>query len=98
MATYQVNAEMIATASSGVHKSISVISTEVASLMAQLTNLQSSWTGAASNAFATVATQWQATQKQVEESLASINVALATAGQTYTDAEDHAMALFAGGR
>ncbi|MDR0432791.1 MAG: WXG100 family type VII secretion target [Bifidobacteriaceae bacterium] len=94
MATYQVNAEMIATASSGVHKSMATISTEVASLMSQLTSLQSSWTGAASNAFTGVATQWQATQKHVEEALASINAALASAGQTYTQAEDHAMSLF----
>jgi WXG100 family type VII secretion target len=96
MATYQVNAEMIATASSGVHKSMATISAEVAGLMAQLTNLQSSWTGQAANAFATVASQWQATQKQVEESLANINAALATAGQSYTEAEDRAMSLFAG--
>jgi WXG100 family type VII secretion target len=97
MATYQVNAEMIALASGGVHKSIQTISAEVASLMAQLTNLQGSWTGAAATAFTQVAAQWQVTQKQVEESLAAINQALAAAGQTYTDAEDRAMSLFAAG-
>ncbi|MDR1151349.1 MAG: WXG100 family type VII secretion target [Bifidobacteriaceae bacterium] len=98
MATYQVNAEMIAAASSGVRGSMAVISAEVASLMAQLTNLQSSWTGAAATAFTGVASGWQATQKQVEESLANINAALTAAGQTYTEAEDRAMSLFAAGR
>ncbi|MDR1427293.1 MAG: WXG100 family type VII secretion target [Bifidobacteriaceae bacterium] len=98
MATYQVNAEMIATASSGVHKSMATISAEVATLMAQLNNLQSSWTGTAATAFAGVATQWQATQKQVEESLSAINVALTTAGQTYSEAESRATSLFAAGR
>ncbi|MDR3201883.1 MAG: WXG100 family type VII secretion target [Bifidobacteriaceae bacterium] len=95
MSTYQVNAEQIATATSGVQKSMSIISTEVAALMKQLTALQGSWKGTAATAFAGVATQWQATQKQVEASLTSINQALVSAGQTYTEAEAHATRLFA---
>jgi WXG100 family type VII secretion target len=95
VSSYQVNAEQITTATAGVHKSIAIIESEVASLMNQLNALQGSWRGAAANAFAGVATQWQGTQKQVEASLAAINTALSSAGQTYTQAEEHAMRLFA---
>jgi WXG100 family type VII secretion target len=94
MSTYQVNSELIATATTGVHKSMGVITTEVASLMAQLTSLQESWQGAASQAFATVAGQWQTTQQQVEESLTSINQALSIAGQNYNLAEEEALRMF----
>jgi WXG100 family type VII secretion target len=97
MSTYQVNSELIATASTGVHRSIGVITAEVASLMTQLRNLQGSWTGAASGAFTAVAEQWQATQKQVETALSQINLALSSAGQTYSNAEDHALRLFSVG-
>lgn len=94
MSSYQVNSEQIATASAGVRRSMSTISAEVASLMTQLRSLQSSWTGAAAGAFATVAQQWEATQKQVETSLNSINVALTTAGQNYAAAEENALRMF----
>ncbi|MCL2786913.1 MAG: WXG100 family type VII secretion target [Micrococcales bacterium] len=97
MSTYQVNSELITTASAGVHRSIGIISSEVASLMGQLRNLQGSWTGAAHNAFASVAEQWQSTQQQVETCLTQINAALAAAGSTYAAAEDQAMRLFATG-
>ena len=97
MSTYQVNSELIATASAGVHRSMGIISAEVASLMGQLRGLQSSWTGSAQAAFSSAAEQWQATQRQIETCLAQINAALASAGSTYASAEDHALRLFAAG-
>ena len=38
--------------------------------------------------------QWRATQRQVEDSLAGINAALATAGRQYADAEQATTSLF----
>ena len=49
--------------------------------------LQASWTGSAAVAFQTVVDQWRVTQRQVEDSLAGINAALAAAGRQYADAE-----------
>ncbi|MDR0504567.1 MAG: WXG100 family type VII secretion target [Bifidobacteriaceae bacterium] len=97
MSTYQVNAEQLATASSSVHLSIGNIQSEVAKLMGQLRGLESSWSGAAHNAFAAVANQWETTQKQVETALNNINQALAAAGTAYSTAEDSALKMFAAG-
>ena len=38
--------------------------------------------------------QWRATQRQVEDSLAGINTALAAAGRQYADAEQATTSLF----
>lgn len=62
-------------------------------MMSQLIQLQGTWTGSASVAVHTVVEQWRATQRQVEESLAGINTALATAGRQYA-AEQASMSLF----
>ena len=53
-----------------------------------------SWTGSASVAFQTVVDQWRATQRNVEDTLAGINTALAAAGRQYADAEQATMSLF----
>ncbi|CAN5181880.1 hypothetical protein BH11ACT2_BH11ACT2_20570 [soil metagenome] len=71
------------------------ISAEASTLHAQLTNLQGSWTGSAATAFQTVVTEWNATQKRVEESIGAINGALNTAGIQYAETEAQNARLFA---
>jgi early secretory antigenic target protein ESAT-6 len=63
-------------------------------MMSQLMQLQASWTGSASIAFQGVVDQWRVTQRQVEDSLAGINTALAAAGRQYADAEHATTSLF----
>ena len=82
-------------ATGAVRTSIGRIQSEVAGLHAQLTNLQGSWTGQASAAFAGVVNEWKTTQQRVEENLAAINVALGQAGQQYADIEAAIARLFA---
>ncbi len=82
-------------ATGAVRTSIGRIQSEVAGLHAQLTNLQGSWTGQASAAFAGVVNEWKTTQQRVEENLAAINVALGQAGQQYADIEAANARLFA---
>ncbi len=82
-------------ATGAVRTSIGRIQSEVAGLHAQLTNLQGSWTGQASAAFAGVVNEWKKTQQRVEENLAAINVALGQAGQQYADIEAANARLFA---
>ena len=64
-------------------------------MLANLVNLQSAWSGNASAAFQQTVEQWKATQRTVEDSLDSINVALETAGRNYADTEQATMAMFA---
>ena len=68
---------------------------EVTTLHAQLANLQGSWTGIAATAFQSVVTDWNTTQKRVEESLSAINSALNTAGIQYAETEAQNARLFA---
>ena len=73
---------------------MSRIQADVAGLQSQLVGLQQSWTGQAATAFQGVVADWRATQQRVEESLATINAALAQAGQHYADIEQQNARLF----
>ncbi|WP_029146184.1 WXG100 family type VII secretion target [Microbacterium luticocti] len=94
MSVYSVDSDAVLAATSAVHGTIDRLQGETASMLAQLTNLQATWTGSASAAFATVVDQWRATQAQVEQSLAAINAALAAAGRQYAEAEQFSTGLF----
>jgi len=94
MTRYQVDSEAVFTATGAVRSTIARIQSEVGGLDAQLTNLQSSWTGQAATAFAGVIAEWRATQRRVEETLGSINQALTHAGQQYADIEAANARLF----
>ena len=94
MAVYAVDSDAVLTANSAVRGTIERLQSETQSMMSQLVSLQSSWTGTASTAFQHVIDQWRATQHQGEESLASINTALASAGRQYADAEQVTASLF----
>jgi 6 kDa early secretory antigenic target len=94
MAVFAVDSDSILTSTTAVRGTIDRLQAESNAMLAQLTQLQSSWTGSASAAFAGVVEQWRATQHQVEESLAAINASLATAGRQYADTELSAASLF----
>lgn len=94
MTRFQVDSDAVFSATSAVRNSITRIQSEVAGLHGQLTNLQSSWSGAAATAFQSVVTDWKGTQQRVEESLAAINHALTHAGQQYADIEAQNARLF----
>lgn len=94
MAVFSVDSDAVLTATSAVRGTIERLEAESLSLLAQLTQLQSSWTGAAAAAFQGTVEQWRATQRHVEQTLADINGALAVAGQQYADAEQASMNLF----
>lgn len=94
MAVYSVDSDAVLAATSAVRGTIDRLQGETQSMLAQLTQLQASWTGNASVAFTSVVDQWRTTQRQVEESLAGINVALTAAGHQYADAEMATASLF----
>ena len=94
MATFSVDSDAVFSASAAVRGTIDRLQGETHAMLSQLTQLQASWTGGASVAFLSVIDQWRATQRQVEESLAGINAALAAAGHQYAEAEQATTSLF----
>lgn len=94
MAVFTVDSDSILASTAAVRGTIDRLQAESNAMLAQLTQLQSSWTGSASVAFAGVVDQWRSTQRQVEESLSTISTALAAAGRQYADTELAATSLF----
>lgn len=94
MAVFSVDSDSLITATNQVHGTADRLQAETQAMLAQLTHLQSAWTGGASVAFHGVLERWRATQRQVEESLAEISAALGVAGRQYADAEQATMSLF----
>jgi WXG100 family type VII secretion target len=94
MAVYSVDSDAVLATTSAVRGTIDRLQAETNAMMSQLTHLQSTWTGSASIAFQGVVDQWRVTQRQVEDSLAGINAALAAAGRQYAEAELATASLF----
>jgi 6 kDa early secretory antigenic target len=94
MAVFSVDSDAVFTASGAIRASVDRLESESASLLAQLTALQGSWTGSASAAFAGVVERWRATQREVAASLAEIDRALTVAGRQYADVEQASTSLF----
>ncbi|GGA62794.1 hypothetical protein GCM10011490_11580 [Pseudoclavibacter endophyticus] len=97
MAQIRVDSDILLAAVNTTNASIDRVRTENASLTTNLINLQSTWTGSASASFQDLLSQWRAVQLQVEEQLAQMNIALATAGNTYGSTESDVTRMFAGG-
>ena len=82
MAVFSVDSDAVLSTTTAVRGTVDRLQGEVHAMLAQLTQLQSSWTGPAAMAFQGVVEQWRGTQRQVEESLATISAALEDAEQT----------------
>ena len=94
MSRFEVDSAQVAQASAAVQGSITTLSGEVDRMMRHLLDLQGSWQGQAAASFQGVVGEWRATQERVRACLEEINRALATAGQTYADAEAGAVRMF----
>ncbi|SFO02966.1 WXG100 family type VII secretion target [Mycetocola miduiensis] len=94
MTRYQVDSDIMMGTTGSVRARIETIQAEVQAMMHQLTELQSTWTGEASNAFQGVVADWRGTQRRVEESAVTINTALARAGTQYSEIERSNTDLF----
>lgn len=94
MAVFSVDSDAVFTASGAIRATVDRLESESASLLSQLTQLQGSWTGAASAAFSGVVERWRATQQQVAASLAEIDSALTVAGRSYAEVEQASTSLF----
>lgn len=95
MSRFEVDSAHVAQAAGAARASGQAIHTEVASMVRHLTELQSTWRGAAAAGFDGVLMEWRATQAQVEGALEHLTQALGVAAQQYADAELAATRLFA---
>ncbi|MBV7362896.1 WXG100 family type VII secretion target [Actinomycetaceae bacterium TAE3-ERU4] len=95
MSSFHVDSSEIANASAATAAAGNRIRSEVATMLAQLGELQSRWQGAAQVSFNECVSQWQGVQTQVDQALQSLSQRLMAASQTYADAEAQAQSLFA---
>jgi WXG100 family type VII secretion target len=91
---FSVDSEQVLAATAAARGTADRLEAEASAMLAQLTQLQGSWTGVAAAAFQDVIDQWRVTQRHVEASLAAISHALAAAGRQYADTEQAAVGLF----
>lgn len=94
MSVFTVDTEAVHAAHSATRATIARLQSESSTLMAQLTQLQSSWVGTASSAFQGCAEQWRGAQLHVEQVLDSIGTALGSAATQYADADRYSASLF----
>ncbi|GAA1182944.1 MULTISPECIES: WXG100 family type VII secretion target [Nesterenkonia] len=94
MAVLQIDTMDLMAKSQTVESTLTRIQTDVNSMESQLRQLQESWKGSASTAFQEVLTQWRSTQLQVEQSLASVRQAMASASSQYEETESANTRMF----
>lgn len=94
MPVFSVDSDAVFAATTAVRATGERLQADTAAMLAQLTQLQGSWTGAAAVAFQGVVERWRAAQRDLDGALADISTALATAGQQYAQVEQSATSLF----
>ena len=94
MSVFTVDTDAVATTRLSVSATAERLQSDTAAMMAQLTQLQSPWTGIASAACQDAAEQWRGAQAHVEQALAAIGQALGSAERFYARAESDSTALF----
>lgn len=94
MTNFSVDSDALASSSRQVQATIDRLRTDVNSMQSGLVALADIWRGSASSNFQVLVTDWRTTQAKVEESLDSINRALAFASTQYAETEEANTALF----
>ena len=94
MCVFSVDTEAVNAATAATRGTVERLQAESTALSAQLTQLQSSWTGAAAAAFQQCSEQWRGAQMHVEQVLGSISAALGSAAAQYADADQYSASLF----
>ncbi|MEV7631979.1 WXG100 family type VII secretion target [Microbacterium sp. NPDC089318] len=94
MSVFTVDTDAVQSANGAAYATMERLQGESTALMAQLNQLQSSWTGAAAAAFQQCSEQWRGAQMHVEQVLGSISAALGSAAAQYADADQYSASLF----
>ena len=94
MTHFSVDSEQVLAANTNIQSTISRLSAEADSLLAQLQALQGSWTGVASNSFQELVIRWRATATTVDAQLSELGTALGIAAAQYAEIEFANQRLF----
>lgn len=94
MAMYAVDSDAVMAAETAAKACSERVRGDVAAMHAQLQNLQSVWSGSASNAFQGTLEEWRVVQRSVEDALDRLNLALGVSGRSYADTESAVMGMF----
>ncbi|WP_372969081.1 WXG100 family type VII secretion target [Microbacterium sp.] len=94
MSAFTVDTEAVGAAQAAALATMERVHADAATLMSQLTQLQSSWVGTASTAFQSCADQWRGAQLHVEQVLESIGHSLGSAATQYAEADQFSASLF----
>lgn len=94
MSVFTVDTDAVQAAHGSTRATVERVRADSATLAGQLTQLQSSWTGAASQAFQLCAEEWRGAQLRMEQVLDSIGTALGSAATQYSDADQYSASLF----
>lgn len=87
MSIISVDTDLLQVKSANVKATVDRISADVQAMKHGLDELQATWRGSAATNFRALVAEWTLTQGKVEASLASINLALSSAADTYAQAE-----------
>lgn len=87
MAVFSVDSDAVESATATARSTSDRMRADIAMMLAVLNQLEGTWTGAASAGFQGQVENWRATQRIVEQSLDSLNEALAVAGRAYAETE-----------
>jgi WXG100 family type VII secretion target len=87
MSIISVDTDLLQVKSANVRATVDRISADVQAMKHGLDELQATWRGSAATNFQALVAEWTLTQGKVEASLASINLALSSAADTYAQAE-----------
>ena len=87
MSIITVDTDQLQVKSANVKATVDRISADVQAMKHGLDELQATWRGSAATSFQALVAEWTLTQGKVEASLASINLALSSAADTYAQAE-----------
>ena len=98
MPVFSVDTQAVADTAARTRTRIATIQTETDGLKGDISLLQSSWTGGASDSMATCAADWHVTAIQVQSSLDLISQALDQSAVSYDDAESVNTTRFGQGR
>lgn len=93
--SFEVDAERVQSAANATANTAQNITAEANTMTRNLLALQECWTGNAAQNFQTVVNQWEGANRQLFESLGSIQGALNTAGKQYSEVEAANARLFA---
>lgn len=94
MTHFSVDSEQVLAANANIQNTISRLSNEADSLLAQLQTLQGSWTGLAANSFQELVVRWRATATTVDAQLGELGAALGVAANQYAEIEYANQRLF----